>query len=363
MRSWLVLTLAACGGVTANTPSATPDPSPARQEVRPGVPPASDEAALRAQLAGEVRNAGLWFADDACRAQFGKPGVVAPDAFDAFARCVAGLHLRPTGRAHWLDDSVVLTDDAGFELEARVVAGKLAYIGFAGRAPGMPDLPTITPEALEALRAGGDPRATVSDAVATSLARDTPNPQLTEHLRVCLDAAGTVTTVVPSTATTVESAKAFTAIARTWNFRPFTADNAPLPVCAIAAFRYPAGAPEPRLPKPPALSKAGNIVYTISPRDLEHERVAGDRVVVPDDGEMTRVRDEKQSRVVGVFQLCLDEGGRHESAAVVKSTGLPRYDAKIVKALTKWRYRPHLADGVPVPVCTAITFIYSLTIR
>src|SRR5690606_37720193 len=151
--------LEACGPGLA--PQSSSRPPPAAPPVRPGVPPPSDEAGLRKLLVDEVMNGGLFFEDSACQAQFGQSGAIKPDAFDAFARCVAALDLRPTGREDSLDDTSVLTDSAGFELQAHVVAGRLSFIGFSGRAPGAPELPSITPAALESLRVSGDPNATI----------------------------------------------------------------------------------------------------------------------------------------------------------------------------------------------------------
>jgi hypothetical protein len=45
---------------------------------------------------------------------------------------------------------------------------------------------------------------------------------------------------------------------------------------------------------------------------------------------------------------------------MVKSTGFPAYDSKISNTIHgEWRYRPYNVNGKAVPVCTAVTFIYS----
>jgi hypothetical protein len=44
---------------------------------------------------------------------------------------------------------------------------------------------------------------------------------------------------------------------------------------------------------------------------------------------------------------------------MLKSTGVPAYDRKLIHDMREgWRYRPLLLEGVPSPVCTAVTFIY-----
>lgn len=347
--------LGACG--SAATPQPTTPTAPA---VRAGVPPPGDEAGFRKLLSGEVVNGGLWFTDADCQARFQQAGPVKPDAFDAFARCVATLHLRPTGRTESIDDTSVLTDDAGFEIEAQVVDGRLKFIGFSGRAPGVPDLPSITPQSLESLRVGGDPDATISaDEASRIFLPGQPVPNLVEHLRLCLGEDGQLSTVTPAQTTVPASAAAFAAVARTWKFRPFVVAEKPIAACAVVGFQYPAGpraASRDRLPRPPELSKAGHFIYYVNPRDLGPRRVVGDSLVVPDDEDRMHLHGK---RVVGSFKLCLDETGHYERGLLLQSTGVPGYDAKIARTMMQWVYQPYVVDGVAVPVCSTVTFIYS----
>jgi hypothetical protein len=39
--------------------------------------------------------------------------------------------------------------------------------------------------------------------------------------------------------------------------------------------------------------------------------------------------------------------------------GSAAYDRKIERELYGWKYRLFTVDGEPVPVCTAVTFVYS----
>lgn len=342
MACWLV---GACGTAAPLIPVA-----------RPGVAPPRDEAGLRKLLVGDVVNGGLATANTSCQAQFGAAGTIAPAAFDAFARCLAGLHLHPTGRTDAIDDTSVLTDDAGFELEATIVDGRLRFIGFAGRAPGVPDLPTITPQTLETLRVAGDPNATISAADAATLSTH-PSPTRTEHLRLCVAETGELD-VSPATTTTLASATAFTAVARTWKFRPFVVAGTPTPACAIVAFHYPAAPRDSAhdfLPRPRQRSKAGHLAYALDRRTLEARRVAGTKLIGPDEADRRHL-DRKE--VVGTFNLCLDETGHFEHGELVRSTGLPSYDAKIARGMMQWAFQPYVVDGVPTPVCSIIIVGY-----
>lgn len=44
---------------------------------------------------------------------------------------------------------------------------------------------------------------------------------------------------------------------------------------------------------------------------------------------------------------------------LLKSCDFPDYDAKLIRELHHWAYRPYQVNGQDVPVCTSVTFIYS----
>jgi len=44
--------------------------------------------------------------------------------------------------------------------------------------------------------------------------------------------------------------------------------------------------------------------------------------------------------------------------SVLKPTGAPRYEEKIIAKMGEWRYKPFVDAGAAVHVCTAVTFIY-----
>ena len=57
-----------------------------------------------------------------------------------------------------------------------------------------------------------------------------------------------------------------------------------------------------------------------------------------------------------VIAAVLDKSGYRN---MLKSTGFGAYDSKIQSEMRSWRYRPYMMNGRAVPVCTAVTFIYS----
>jgi len=46
-------------------------------------------------------------------------------------------------------------------------------------------------------------------------------------------------------------------------------------------------------------------------------------------------------------------------ATVLKSSGFPAYDARLVDEVRRWRYTPFVIDGRPTPVCSVVQFVYN----
>ena len=100
------------------------------------------------------------------------------------------------------------------------------------------------------------------------------------------------------------------------------------------------------------------LVKNVAPVQLEPLRIAGEKSIMPDDQTKTELQAAGTHRLVGAFKLCLDRAGGVRSVSVLKTTGAPRYDEKILTKMGEWRYKPFVDAGVAVPVCTAVTFIY-----
>lgn len=115
------------------------------------------------------------------------------------------------------------------------------------------------------------------------------------------------------------------------------------------------GAPPPPPPPPPPAPP-----QNVPPTMLEGSRIAGDKMITPDDVTKTEIQRSGKDRVIGSFKLCLTVGGEIQSVNMLKSTGFGAYDNKILSTIKgSWRYRPYNVNGKSVPVCTAVTFIYS----
>jgi outer membrane biosynthesis protein TonB len=74
----------------------------------------------------------------------------------------------------------------------------------------------------------------------------------------------------------------------------------------------------------------------------------------------SEIQRSGKDRVIGSFKLCITVGGEVQSVKQLKSTGFPAYDSRILSTIQgSWRYKPYNVNGKAVPVCTAVTFIYS----
>jgi len=116
------------------------------------------------------------------------------------------------------------------------------------------------------------------------------------------------------------------------------------------------GAPPPPPPPPPPPQPPQNVPPTM----LEGSRISGEKMIAPDDVTKTEIQRSGKDKVIGSFKLCLTVDGSISSVTMLKSTGFGAYDTKIQgKMRSEWRYKPYNVNGKPVPVCTAVTFIYS----
>jgi hypothetical protein len=92
---------------------------------------------------------------------------------------------------------------------------------------------------------------------------------------------------------------------------------------------------------------------------IEGRRIAGSKAIVPDDDTKRLIQESGLTRITGSFRVCIDDTGVVESVFLLRSTGLARYDARIIGGIRQWKYSPYMVDDQPVPVCTVVTFIYS----
>jgi hypothetical protein len=302
--------LAACGG-SSSAPSLGP---------RPQIAPAFGNAAAFERLVrGGVMVGGMWFADAECRAR-------------------------------------VIDEGDG---------PRLTWIGYEAMRDDKDTLPTISATALEELRVAGDKNGGLDEAVVKKLvaevhARNTYRAAFA-WMKVCIDAAGNITAVHPRMVTSFGARDAFLAGMNAWQFRPFAPTGQPMAVCAMVRPVAPAasGPPIEALPFPAPPSQPGSEPLLL-PDPTFVKRRTGDAMIVPDDDTKTEIQRSHVSRIVGSFRVCIDRAGHVESVLPIQPTGAPAYDRKIIATISRsWAFEPFLDATGPIPVCIAITFIYS----
>lgn len=112
------------------------------------------------------------------------------------------------------------------------------------------------------------------------------------------------------------------------------------------------GPPPPPPPPPPTMPQ------TVPPTMLESYRIAGNKLILPDDKTKLAITRAGMDRVIASLKVCLDVAGAVSAVKLLKSSGFPAYDRKLEAEINLWRYRPFQINGQAAPVCTAVTFIY-----
>jgi TonB family protein len=117
----------------------------------------------------------------------------------------------------------------------------------------------------------------------------------------------------------------------------------------------------PELPAPPALPPPEDRPPPlVAPQILKGLRLRGEVAIHPPRDvyhEMFRDRNLKTS---GILKVCITKTGAIASVAVAKSTGYRAYDEALVDAARRWVYKPYTVDGVPMPACSTVTFMYQM---
>jgi hypothetical protein len=321
-----------------------------------------DAAAIQSALHAPLAYGGLLFADPECTQQFPTATTIAADSLPAFAKCLATLPLRASARHSVLSGVQMVEYEPGIEVDVQYTYGTssawVSFIGFAGRHDVADALPTVSPSALEALRIAGDPAgpldSTTRGAIEVEL-RDSNTPAALAWLKVCIDATGMVSSIHPREVSSTTALDAFTTVVRGWRFRPFVFAGHPVPVCAVKRFVYPADKARPVELVPLSVDPEPGVPLVVSATALK--RISGQTFVAPDDEDKIALQ-HSTGNAAAALKLCLDESGVPTRVVLLLASGLRRWDAKLVRELQKWRFRPMTSNGKPIPVCTVYSFNY-----
>lgn len=97
----------------------------------------------------------------------------------------------------------------------------------------------------------------------------------------------------------------------------------------------------------------------IAPNALEPLRLKGNKLIVPDEFVKRTIQATGDNRVSSSVKMCVDATGKVSRLTLLKASGYPAYDDEILAEMKRWAFQPYVADGKPVAVCTAVSFIYS----
>lgn len=106
-----------------------------------------------------------------------------------------------------------------------------------------------------------------------------------------------------------------------------------------------------RRPSSPAL---------VPPQVLAALQLSGERNVVPIERVQRTMRRDGVDRLQAAVKLCVGADGAVSSIIPVLRTRYPDHDAAIDAAIRGWQFRPYERDGIAVPVCSTVTFVYRL---
>lgn len=115
--------------------------------------------------------------------------------------------------------------------------------------------------------------------------------------------------------------------------------------------------------KPADKRPADPAPETVAPTVIGSLRLSGETQIHPPALTLDEMIHSGKTKVLGIIKLCLDASGRVSSAQTIKSTGFPAYDTELVRGVRAWTYRPHTVNGRPVPVCSTVSFAYSVKDR
>jgi TonB family protein len=320
-----------------------------------------DLVAVTDLMAASVVNAGVHFDDANCAGEFDRDDSIDAPERAEFLRCL--IAQQPVAKVQPTGDGALLAFKSGHEVLVRFAADAdghplLVWIGFAATDPSGLDafLPSVTAAALVAHRASGAaPTPTADDHGATAA-----------WLKLCVDADGGLRNLrlVASSGAPSYDARALDAV-HGWRFRPFTVGKPAKPAkkgvkeakdaakdaakgeptCAL----LPVG-PAAKTAAVPALPPASPPGKRFRPVMVDPAVIAGHHVgaavdVVPDAATLKQAAAAHRDRLAVSFRICVDEEGRVAQAALIESSGVPRYDDAVRAALWAQRYQQPMRDG------------------
>lgn len=87
-------------------------------------------------------------------------------------------------------------------------------------------------------------------------------------------------------------------------------------------------------------------------------RIAGEAQIHPPSNTRNMMSRKTQHELTAILLVCLDKGGAVSKQRLIRSSGYPEYDSKLLSGVRRWRYEPYRANGKATAICTQLTFRY-----
>lgn len=97
----------------------------------------------------------------------------------------------------------------------------------------------------------------------------------------------------------------------------------------------------------------------VPPEVLTANRKGDGKIQPPESVKVDMVR-AGETQIRAAVKICVTTGGKVHSASFIKKTGYDAYDAKLLREIRKWEYRPFTIDGKAVPYCSVTHIIFRL---
>lgn len=110
---------------------------------------------------------------------------------------------------------------------------------------------------------------------------------------------------------------------------------------------------------PSAVAVPPDAARWMTSAHLAARRVAGTTSLPPEDRVRLEMVRRKQARIVARFYIEVTALGLVRQVRVLTSSGHPAYDLHLLQAARRWRYAPHVFEGVASDVNSSVVFIYN----
>jgi len=107
-------------------------------------------------------------------------------------------------------------------------------------------------------------------------------------------------------------------------------------------------------------TKEQKKVVLVPPQVLQGLRISGETQIQAPDTVKTEMMRDGKDKTLGTLKICIATDGGISSASVLSSTKYPAYDSKLLSSVRSWKYKPYLVNMTPMPVCSTVTFVYTI---